>query len=49
MKFVSTRGQSPAISFEDVLLSGPAPDGGLYMPESWPKLDLARLSGKKLA
>ncbi len=47
MKFVSTRGQSPAISFEDVLLSGPAPDGGLYMPESWPTLDFARLSGKK--
>ncbi len=49
MKFVSTRGQSPAISFEDVLLSGPAPDGGLYMPEVWPRLDFARLKGKKLS
>lgn len=48
MKFVSTRGAAPAISFEDVLLSGPAPDGGLYMPETWPKLDFARLKGKKL-
>lgn len=48
MKFVSTRGQSPAISFEDVLLSGPAPDGGLYMPETWPQLDFARLRGRKL-
>jgi threonine synthase len=47
MRFVSTRGQSPAISFEDVLLSGPAPDGGLYMPQSWPTLDIARLSGQK--
>lgn len=48
MKYVSTRGQSPAISFEDVLLSGPAPDGGLYMPQTWPRLDFARLRGKKL-
>ena len=48
MKFVSTRGEAPAISFEDVLLSGPAPDGGLYMPEFWPKLDFARLKGKRL-
>ncbi len=47
MKYVSTRGASPAISFEDVLLSGPAPDGGLYMPETWPRLDFARLRGKK--
>jgi threonine synthase len=49
MKYVSTRGASPAISFEDVLLSGPAPDGGLYMPETWPRLDFARLRGKKLS
>ncbi|MCE9523415.1 MAG: threonine synthase [Alphaproteobacteria bacterium] len=47
MKFVSTRGQSPEIGFEDVLLSGPAPDGGLYVPQSWPKLDMLRLTGKK--
>jgi threonine synthase len=49
MKFVSTRGASPAISFEDVLLSGPAPDGGLYMPEAWPTLDTAKLRGKNHA
>lgn len=47
MKYISTRGQSPAIGFEDVLLSGPAPDGGLYMPQSWPRLDMARLTGNK--
>ncbi|MEQ1754916.1 MAG: threonine synthase [Micropepsaceae bacterium] len=46
MKYISTRGASPAISFEDVLLSGPAPDGGLYMPEAWPQLDFRRLHGK---
>ncbi len=37
MKFVSTRGQSPPVDFIDVLLGGPAPDGGLYMPEEWPQ------------
>jgi threonine synthase len=38
MKYVSTRGQAPARTFADVLLSGPASDGGLYVPESWPAL-----------
>ncbi len=36
MKYISTRGQSPAIGFGDVLLTGLAPDGGLYVPEVWP-------------
>lgn len=38
MQYISTRGASPALSFEDVMLSGLAPDGGLYMPESWPEI-----------
>ena len=38
MQFISTRGASPAASFSDVLLAGLAPDGGLYLPESWPQL-----------
>ena len=38
MRFISTRGQSPAVDFIDVLLGGPAPDGGLYMPEEWPRI-----------
>lgn len=46
MKFISTRGQSPAIAFEDVLISGPAPDGGLYIPEVWPRLDYSRITAK---
>jgi threonine synthase len=33
MKWVSTRGSAPAISFIDALFAGTAPDGGLYMPE----------------
>lgn len=38
MRYVSTRGRSPALGFADVLLSGPAPDGGLYVPERTPPL-----------
>ncbi len=38
MRYVSTRGRSPALGFADVLLSGPAPDGGLYVPERTPRL-----------
>jgi threonine synthase len=33
MKWVSTRGSSPPVSFIDALFAGTAPDGGLYMPE----------------
>jgi threonine synthase len=33
MQWISTRGQSPAISFVDALFAGTAPDGGLYMPQ----------------
>lgn len=38
MRYVSTRGQAPAASFLDAILRGLAPDGGLYVPESWPSL-----------
>jgi threonine synthase len=38
MKYVSTRGQAPVLTFADVLLAGPATDGGLYVPEAWPSL-----------
>jgi len=37
MKYISTRGQSPALHFCDILLGGLAPDGGLYMPEQYPQ------------
>lgn len=39
MRYVSTRGQAPPVSFLDAVLSGMAPDGGLYVPESWPALN----------
>lgn len=43
MKYISTRGQAPALEFEDVLLTGLAPDGGLYVPENLPKYSAADL------
>ena len=36
MRYISTRGAAPAVSFLDAVLAGLAPDGGLYVPESWP-------------
>ncbi|MBF0129038.1 MAG: threonine synthase [Alphaproteobacteria bacterium] len=39
MKYVSTRGQAPVLSFDDVLLAGLARDGGLYVPETWPEFE----------
>lgn len=39
MKYVSTRGAAPVLGFGDVLLTGLAADGGLYVPEAWPTLD----------
>ncbi len=38
MNYISTRGAAPIAQFEDVLLAGLAPDGGLYVPETWPQL-----------
>lgn len=37
MKYISTRGNAPKLSFEEVLLTGLASDGGLYVPETLPK------------
>jgi threonine synthase len=43
MDFISTRGEAPKASFAQVLLTGLAPDGGLYLPEAWPRLDGAEI------
>lgn len=47
MKYISTRGQSPAQSFSEILLGGLAPDGGLYLPESCPQLSDADLTAMR--
>ncbi|MEX0756796.1 MAG: threonine synthase, partial [Acidimicrobiia bacterium] len=40
MRYVSTRGDAPVVEFDDVLVTGLAVDGGLYVPESWPHFEL---------
>src|SRR5438067_5395080 len=35
-RYISTRGEAPELGFEDVMLSGLARDGGLYVPAEWP-------------
>ncbi|HEV3242411.1 MAG TPA: threonine synthase [Methyloceanibacter sp.] len=45
---MSTRGEAPALPFEGALLAGLARDGGLTMPEAWPRLsptEIAALAG----
>lgn len=52
MRYISTRGAAPALSFDDVLLTGLARDGGLYVPEAWPSFspaELRALRGKPYA
>ncbi|BCB60886.1 MULTISPECIES: threonine synthase [Halomonadaceae] len=52
MRYISTRGQAPALSFEEVVLTGMASDGGLYVPETLPefsKEELASMAGLSYA
>ena len=43
MRYVSTRGGASPRGFSEILLEGLAPDGGLYLPETLPRLDLEAL------
>ncbi len=45
MHYVSTRGAAPRLDFESVTLTGMAPDGGLYLPASWPQLSRQEIGG----
>lgn len=52
MKYISTRSGAPELGFEDVLLSGLASDGGLYVPKTWPQFsasDIQNLRGLSYA
>ncbi|MDK9687979.1 threonine synthase [Halomonas sp. LC1] len=52
MRYISTRGQAPALSFEEVVLTGMASDGGLYVPETLPEFsqeELASMAGLSYA
>ena len=45
ISYTSTRGGAAGRRFEEVLLGGLAEDGGLYVPETWPEIDVAGLAG----
>jgi threonine synthase len=48
VKYISTRGNSPALDFEQVLLTGLAEDGGLFVPENLPRFsaeDIESMAG----
>ena len=44
MRYVSTRGEAAGRGFAAILLEGLAPDGGLYVPERYPRVDAATLA-----
>ncbi|MEW5249709.1 threonine synthase [Microbulbifer discodermiae] len=45
MKFISTRGRAPSLSFSDTVLTGLASDGGLYVPETLPTFSKEEIRG----
>jgi len=49
MKWISSRGASPAVPFIDALFAGTAPDGGLYMPERLEPLSPSQLDAIRAA
>jgi threonine synthase len=52
MNYISTRGEAPPVSFIEAVLGGLAPDGGLYVPEVWPKFthaEIAAFAGRPYA
>ncbi len=47
MKYLSSRGTAPAVTFGAALAQGLAPDGGLYIPERWPSIPLSAFDGAR--
>jgi threonine synthase len=50
--YVSTRGEAPSPGFAEAMLAGLARDGGLYVPDAWPRLEpqaIAAFAGKSYA
>src|ERR1700712_2652864 len=44
-RYISTRGEAPTLGFCDVMLTGLARDGGLYVPETWPQMSHDAIAG----
>ena len=52
MRHVSTRGEAPPLGFAEAMLAGLARDGGLYVPQTWPRLapqDIVAFAGRPYA
>jgi len=52
LRYISTRGTAPALAFEDVVLTGLARDGGLYIPDQWSPVspgDIRAMAGAEYA
>jgi len=52
VRYVSTRGEAPPLGFTEAMLAGLARDGGLYVPQSWPRIepeDIAAFAGRPYA
>ncbi|KAJ8138908.1 hypothetical protein OY671_007880, partial [Metschnikowia pulcherrima] len=52
MKYISTRGNAPALDFQGATSAGLASDGGLYVPETWPtftEAEIAAMAGSPYA
>ena len=52
MRYVSTRGEAPPLGFAEAMLAGLARDGGLYVPQSWPRIEpqaIAAFAGRPYA
>ena len=48
MNYISTRNTNEILGFNETLLRGLAPDGGLYVPSEWPKIRTEDLASLKL-
>jgi len=47
MKYISTRGKAPELGFEDVVTTGLASDGGLYVPKEIPTFSKQEIASWK--
>lgn len=47
MKYCSTRNSELNKTFDEIIIEGLAPDGGLYMPKSWPKININEITSDK--
>ncbi|MEE2694390.1 MAG: threonine synthase [Pseudomonadota bacterium] len=49
VKYISTRNTNESLGFNEALLTGLAPDGGLYVPMAWPTIQIEDLNSANLS